>query len=55
MPDRNRKMIVDIESNNPDDIATTLRHIAKQIEQGYTSGMDRNEDSSYVYSTTFQE
>jgi hypothetical protein len=55
MPDRNRKMIVEVESNNSDDIATTLRHIANQIEQGYTSGMDRNEDSSYVYSTTFQE
>lgn len=49
MPDRNRKIIVEIESNNSDDIATALRLIAKQVEEGYTSGANRNEDSSYVY------
>jgi hypothetical protein len=51
MPDRNRKIIVEIESNNSDDIATALRLIAKQVEEGYTSGGNKNEDSSYIYRT----
>lgn len=55
MDNRKRKLTVEIDSNNSDDIAMTLRHIANQIEQGYTSGMDRNEDSSYNYSTKFKE
>lgn len=55
MDNRNRKLTVEIDSNNSDDIAMTLRHIAKQIEDGFTSGMDRNEDSSFVYSTKFQD
>ena len=54
MDNRSRKVTVEIDSNNKDDIAMTLRHIAKQIEDGHTSGMDRNEDSSYNYSTKYK-
>lgn len=53
--DRIRTVTVEIESNNPDDIATALRLIAKQVEEGYSSGMNRNEDSSYNYSTKFED
>lgn len=55
MDNRNRKLVVEIEANNSDDVATILRLIANQSEQGYTSGMNRNEDSSYNYSTKFQD
>ena len=55
MDNRNRKIVVEIESNNSDDIATALRLIATQVEQGYSFGMDRNEDSSYNYSTKFED
>ena len=54
MGDRNRIVNVTVESNNSDDIATALRLIAKQIEDGYTSGGNRNDDSSYVYSTKWE-
>lgn len=46
-----KTFVIKVTSNDEDDIADTLEHIANQIRNGYTSGFDRNQHARYEYDT----
>ena len=46
------RITVAIVDDDPEAAAETLRLIAGQLEEGYTSGHDRREGAHYVYEVT---
>lgn len=43
------KVKVEIYGHTPDDVAAALAEVQKQLSDGFTSGMDRNDTGSYTF------
>lgn len=50
--DQKMRTVVEITETTPERVAHTLGLIADQIDEGFTSGMDRHDEGSYSYDTT---